>query len=60
MYHRHINEAADIEKSYQWLHRAGLKDSTEAVIMAAQEQFNIVISLSISYSLLFSLELLYS
>ena len=38
MYHRNITEVADLKKSYQWLERAGLKDSTEALIMAAQEQ----------------------
>lgn len=38
MYHRQIEEVADIEKTYQWLEKAGLKDSTEALIMAAQEQ----------------------
>ncbi|KAF7640632.1 hypothetical protein LDENG_00028300 [Lucifuga dentata] len=36
MYHRQT--VADITKSYQWLEKAGLKDSTEALIMAAQEQ----------------------
>ena len=29
---------ADLGKSYQWLERAGLKDSIEALIIAAQEQ----------------------
>ncbi|CAJ1059649.1 uncharacterized protein LOC127604228 [Xyrichtys novacula] len=38
MYHRQIAEVADMSKSYQWLERAGLKDSTEALIMGAQEQ----------------------
>ena len=38
MYHRQISEVADLGKSYQWLEKAGLKDSTEALIMAAQEQ----------------------
>ena len=38
MYHRQIEEVADVEKCYQWLQKAGLKDSTEALIMAAQEQ----------------------
>ncbi len=38
VYHRQIEEVADIKKSYQWLEKAGLKDSTEALIMAAQEQ----------------------
>ncbi|TKS64906.1 N-lysine methyltransferase KMT5A [Collichthys lucidus] len=38
MYHRQIEEVADIKKSYQWLDNAGLTDSTEALIMAAQEQ----------------------
>ena len=32
---RQIEEVADIEKSYQWLEKAGLKDSIEALIMAA-------------------------
>ena len=31
-------EVADIIKIYQWLEKAGLRDSTEALIMAAQEQ----------------------
>ncbi|TWW62315.1 hypothetical protein D4764_04G0009620 [Takifugu flavidus] len=38
MYHRQIEEVADFEKTYQWLEKAGLKDSTEALLMAAQEQ----------------------
>ena len=38
MYRRQIEEVADIEKSYQWLEKVGLKDSTEALIMATQEQ----------------------
>ncbi|TWW69211.1 hypothetical protein D4764_18G0000170 [Takifugu flavidus] len=38
MYHRQIEEVADIEKTYQWVTKAGLKDSTEALLMAAQEQ----------------------
>jgi len=29
---------ADTEKSYQWLKKAGLNDSTEALIMPAQDQ----------------------
>ena len=29
---------ADIKKSYRWLEKAGLKDSTEALIVVAQEQ----------------------
>ncbi|KAK7906619.1 hypothetical protein WMY93_015231 [Mugilogobius chulae] len=37
-YHRNITEVADLKISYQWLERAGLKDSTEALILAAQEQ----------------------
>ncbi|TWW76598.1 hypothetical protein D4764_13G0012600 [Takifugu flavidus] len=32
MYHRQIEEVADIEKTYQWLTNAGLKDSTEALL----------------------------
>ena len=38
MYHRQISAVADLGKSYQWLDKAGLKDSTEALIVAAQEQ----------------------
>ncbi len=38
MYHCQIEEVADIKKFYQWLEKAGLKDSTKALIMAAQEQ----------------------
>ncbi|KAL4005205.1 hypothetical protein ACER0C_004918 [Sarotherodon galilaeus] len=38
MYHRQIAEVADIQKSYQILDKAGLKDSTEALILAVQEQ----------------------
>ena len=34
MNHQQIEELADIEKSYKWLGKAGLKDSTEALIMA--------------------------
>ncbi|XP_051911362.1 uncharacterized protein LOC127593748 [Hippocampus zosterae] len=37
-YHRTITEMADLKKSYQWLERASLRDSTEALILAAQEQ----------------------
>ncbi|KAI3377065.1 hypothetical protein L3Q82_000275 [Scortum barcoo] len=37
MYHRQIEEVPDIRKSYQWLEKAGLKDSTEVLIMVAQE-----------------------
>uniref|UniRef100_A0A087XGF1 Reverse transcriptase zinc-binding domain-containing protein n=2 Tax=Poecilia formosa TaxID=48698 RepID=A0A087XGF1_POEFO len=33
-----MNDDHDIRKSYQWLEKAGLKDSTEALILAAQEQ----------------------
>ena len=28
----------DIEKTYQWPEKAGLRDSTEALIMVAQDQ----------------------
>ena len=38
MYYRQIEEVADFGKSYQWVEKAGLKSSTEALIMAAQEQ----------------------
>ena len=37
-YHQQTEDVADIKKTYQWLERAGLRDSTEAVIMAAREQ----------------------
>ncbi len=37
MYHRQI-EVSDIKKSYQRLEKAELKHSTDALIMAAQEQ----------------------
>ncbi|XP_076610522.1 uncharacterized protein LOC143335176 [Chaetodon auriga] len=36
--HRQLEEVADITKTYQWLEKAGLNDSTEALIIAAQEQ----------------------
>ncbi|TWW76590.1 hypothetical protein D4764_13G0012520 [Takifugu flavidus] len=32
MYHRQIEEVADIEKTHQWLTKAGLKGSTEALL----------------------------
>ncbi|KAF7649568.1 hypothetical protein LDENG_00139440 [Lucifuga dentata] len=38
MYHQQIEGVADITKSYQWLEKTGLKDNTETLIMAAQEQ----------------------
>ena len=38
MYHRQIEEVAEIRKTYQWLEKAGLKASTDALIMAAQKQ----------------------
>lgn len=38
MYHQQLEEVADIGKSYQWLDKAGLEDSTETLIMAVQEQ----------------------
>ena len=38
MYYSKIEEVADIGKTYQCLEKAGLKDSTEALIMVAQEQ----------------------
>lgn len=37
-HHREIEEMAEMEKSYQWLDKTGLKDSTDAWIMAAQKQ----------------------
>ena len=38
MYHRQIEEVADIRKTNQWQEKADLRDSTEALIIAAQEQ----------------------
>ena len=38
MYHRQSEEVADILETYQWLEKAELKDSTEVLITAAQEQ----------------------
>lgn len=38
MYHRHIEEIPDIKKSYQWIEKACLEASTEAMIIVAQEQ----------------------
>jgi len=38
MYHQQIQGVADIAKSYQLLEKAGLKHSTDALIIAAQEQ----------------------
>lgn len=37
-YHRQIDKVSDIEKSCQWPDKAGLKNSTEVLIMAAQQQ----------------------
>ena len=38
LYHLQLEIVADIEGTYQWLEKAGLTDSTEAVIMAAEQQ----------------------
>jgi len=38
MYHGKTEDPAAMKKSYRWLEKAGLKDSTEALIMAAQQQ----------------------
>lgn len=38
MHHQQTEEVADIQKSYQWLDKAGVKDRTEALIMATQER----------------------
>lgn len=38
MYHQQTEEAADIQKNIQRLEIVGLKDSTEALTIAAQEQ----------------------
>jgi hypothetical protein len=37
-YHQSIEKVADISKSYQWLEKSDIRDNTEALIMAAQEQ----------------------
>lgn len=33
-----MQEVAGIKKSYQWLEKANMKDNTEALTMAAQQQ----------------------
>ena len=38
MYHRQIEEVADMEKTYQWLEKAGLKDSTEALLLVEEDR----------------------
>ncbi|KAJ4928215.1 hypothetical protein JOQ06_016009 [Pogonophryne albipinna] len=38
IYRRQTEGVADIDKSYQWLKKAGLNNSTEALIMAEGEQ----------------------
>lgn len=38
MYHRQIEEGVHIKRSYQWLEKAGPKDSTKPLIMAGWEQ----------------------
>ena len=38
MYQQQREEVADIIKTYQWLETAGVRDNTEALIMAAKEQ----------------------
>lgn len=38
LYHQQTEEEADIKKSFQWLEKADLKASTEALIMAAQNR----------------------
>lgn len=37
-FHQQITKVADLSKTYQWLEKADLKDNTEALILAAQEQ----------------------
>ena len=37
-FHRNILDVADLEQTYQWLEKCDIRDSTEALIMAAQEQ----------------------
>ena len=38
MNHQHIEKVANIKKKYQWLEKAGLRDSTELLILAAQKR----------------------
>lgn len=38
MYRRRVDKVAYINKSYQQLDEAGVKDNTEELIMAAQKQ----------------------
>lgn len=38
VYHHQTEEVADIKKSDQWLEKAGLKNSAEPLIIAAQER----------------------
>ena len=38
MYHRQIQQVADIKKTCKWLDKGALRDGKEALIMAAQEQ----------------------
>lgn len=35
IYHPQVEEVADMKKFFQWLEKAGLKDSKEALITAA-------------------------
>ena len=42
MYHRLIEEVTDIEKKYPWLEKAGLRNSTEALIVAPDRTQGIV------------------
>ena len=37
-FHQNISKIADLNKSYQWLEKTNIRDNTEALIMAAQEQ----------------------
>jgi hypothetical protein len=37
-YHQRVAKVADLQKTYQWLETSNLKDNTEALIVAAQEQ----------------------
>ena len=37
-YHRRISEVGDVHQTYGWLHKGDLAASTEALILAAQEQ----------------------
>lgn len=38
---QHVVKVVNMMRFYQWLEKAGLKESTEALIMAEQEQYKV-------------------